>query len=106
MNTHYNKEREMTETNEYWWREHDNVVMTAERMRELDYGVDDFVMLIEKPWKFTAEYEEAVEAYEAEMAAEEATEAENAEEVEEVVEPLRRLEQEFKAGFDEVRPPQ
>ena len=95
MNTHYNKEREMTETNEYWWREHDNVVLTAYWMRDRDYGADDFCMLIEKPWKFTAVYEEAVEAHEAELAEDDAA-----------IGTQQKLEQEFKAGFDEVRPPQ
>jgi hypothetical protein len=50
----------------YWWDDHDNIVMTAWWMLERDHGARDFVYLIEKPWKFTTEYEQAQRDYEAE----------------------------------------
>lgn len=52
----------------YWWDDHDNIVMLAWWMLARDHGARDFVYLIEKPWKFTAEYEEARRDYEAEVA--------------------------------------
>jgi hypothetical protein len=78
-----------TPKSDHWWDSYDNIVMLAYWMRERDHGVDDFVSMIEKPWKWTTEYEQAV----ADNAAEE-TEAER----------QAHLEREFKAGFDEGRP--
>lgn len=91
-----------TPINDQWWRDHDNVVMLAYWMKEHGHSVDDFVVLIEKPWKFSDEYEQACD----DLAAEEAeAQAEvDTEEVTDAIDEQSRLEQEFKAGFDEGRP--
>ena len=81
-------------------------------MKERDYGAEHFVSLIEKPWKWTSEYEEAVadnEAEEAAAVAEAEVDEVDAAIAESEIENRTdhgkaRLEQEFKAGFDEVRP--
>ena len=91
-----------TPITDHWWNSHDNLVTLAYWMREHDHGVDDFVSMIEKPWKWTTEYEQAV----ADNAAEEAAAVAEAD-VEQVAEAIDRqaeLEQRFKAGFDEGRP--
>ena len=93
----------MSTTEAHWWDDHDNVVMLAYWMRERDHGVDDFVTLIEKPWKWTDEYEEAV----ADNAAEEAAATEDASIPPEVLaskKTMEFLQNEFRAGFDEGRP--
>ena len=86
----------------HWWDDHDNIVTFAYWMRERDHGVDDFVSLIEKPWKWTNEFEQATADYEAEES--QALFDQDTAEVAEAIDEQSRLEQQFKAGFDEVRP--
>ena len=88
--------------NTHWWDTHDNIVLLAYWMRDHGHDVDDFVVMIEKPWKYTTEYEEAVADLEAEE--QEALAALDTEEASEAIDEQTRLEQEFKAGFDEGRP--
>ena len=45
----------------YWWEHHDNIVLLAHWMQDQDHGVSDIVLMIEKPWKFTDEYEQAAQ---------------------------------------------
>ena len=114
----------MTDTNNPdWWREHDNVVTVAYWMKEHGFTVDDFVTLIEKPWKYADEYEEAVAAIAAEEAeaeaaagAAEVTAAIGTQEAEAAAglivgskaykehKEQQMREQEFLAGFEEGRP--
>lgn len=52
----------------YWWDDHDKIVLLAYWMVERDHGARDLAILIEKPWKFTPEYEQACRDWEAEEA--------------------------------------
>ena len=105
---------------EYWWDDRNNIVAVAYWMLERDHGVRDFVSLIEKPWKWTAEYEQAMTDFAAEDAAAEETvpydmnapipwteEDQALYDRPDVVakrEERQRLEREFLEGFGEGRP--
>lgn len=54
-------------TTDQWWREHDNVVLTANYLAHHGYTAEDVALLVEKPWKFTDEYNEALAEWEAEQ---------------------------------------
>lgn len=89
---------------EHWWDTHDNVVLVAYWMQERDHGVDDFVSLIEKPWKWTTEYEQACADQEAEES--QALFDQDVIEASEAIDEQAKLEQEFRAGFEEARAPE
>ena len=47
-----------------WWETHDNVVVTAYWMATNGFLAHDLALLIEKPWKWTDEYVQAMAAVE------------------------------------------
>jgi hypothetical protein len=51
-----------------WWRDHDNVVLTAYYMRDHGATVGDMALLVEKPWKFEDEFTAAHAEWLAEQA--------------------------------------
>lgn len=39
-----------------WWQDHENLAMVAKRISDQGNTVEEIIYMLEKPWKFDAEF--------------------------------------------------
>jgi hypothetical protein len=62
-------ERAHAQVSPHWWEKNANVVFLVQHLAESGFSASEVALAVEKPWKYTDEYREALQAHIEEMKA-------------------------------------